>query len=270
MIIQSIQRALDILSLFSHSQPRWGITEIASATGLAKGTVHNIVHTLANGGFLKQDPETRRYTLGYRTFTLGAIMAGTLEINQKAAGMAHQLAGHTGLVCRVAIWDRDAALVTLNVWPHHANSLAQQVGPRVVAYCSALGRALLAHLPAEELTAYLDHVEMVPFTSKTVTDRQQLIRILDETKNQGYAVSDQELAPMHASIAATIFQTGGRPAASICLSGNADRILGDNMEHLIAGLGRTAADISRYMGYFPAVPENNRNHKSIGQKAGFI
>ena len=215
MIIQSIQRALNILTLFSPSRPRWGITEIASAMGLAKGTVHNIVHTLVQGGFLKQDPETRRYTLGYRIFTLGAIMAGTLEINQKAAGLVHQLARRTDLISRIAIWDHDAALVTLNAAPHYADSLSQQIGPRVVAYCSAIGRALLAYLEVDKLTAYLDHVEMVPFTPQTVTDKQSLMEILDQTRSRGYAVNYQELAQGRSSIAATIFQSGGVLAASI-------------------------------------------------------
>lgn len=264
MIIQSIQRALEILSLFSHAQPRWGITEMASATGLAKGTVHNIVHTLVQGDFLKQDPETRRYSLGYRTFTLGAIMAGTLEINQKAAGLAHQLAGRTGLISRVAIWDRNAALVTLNVWPHHTDSLAQQIGPRVVAYCSALGRALLAYLGADELAAYLDRVEMTAFTPRTVTGKADLVEILEQTRKQGYAVNNQELAPSQASIAATIFQASGHPAASICLSGSSERIMGAEHETLVMDLRKTAGEISRYMGYLPSVPEGKRAYRSTG------
>lgn len=234
---------------------------MAAATGLAKGTVHNIVHTLVQGGFLKQDPETRRYSLGYRTFTMGAIMAGTLEINQKAAGLAHQLAGRTGLISRVAIWDRDAALVTLNVWPHHTDSLAQQIGPRVVAYCSALGRALLAYLDPDELSAYLKHVEMISFTSHTVTEKKSLLEILDRTRNRGYAINNQELAPGQASIAATIFQSGGHPAASICLSGSSERIMGTELENLVADLRKTAGEISKYMGHFPSVPQENRTHK---------
>jgi len=264
MIIQSVQRALEILSLFSHSKPRWGITDIAAATGLAKGTVHNIVNTLANGEFLKQDKETRRYTLGHRIFTLGAIMAVTLEINQKAAGLAHQLASRTGLVSRLAIWDHDAALVTLNVWPDHADSLSQQVGPRVVAYCSALGRALLAYLEPKVLTAYLNHVEMVPFTPQTVTDRARLVEILEQATIDGYVVNDQELAPGQTSIAATIFQGEGMLVASICLSGSPERILGSDKETLITELRNTAAEISRYMGYFPAAPGHGRNLKAAG------
>jgi DNA-binding IclR family transcriptional regulator len=256
MQIQSIQRALDILSLFSQSQPRWGLTDIATAMGLAKGTAHNIINTLMKGGFLKQDSETRRYQLGHKLFTLGTIMAGTLEINQKGGGLAHQLAGRTGLVCRLAIWDTDAALVTLNANPHYADSLSQQIGPRVVAYCSAIGRALLAYLPAEELESYLSEVELTPFTSKTITDKQQLSEILKQTVSQGYAFSHEELIVGQTSFAASIFKGDGSLAAAISLSGSSGKIMGPQQPAIITDLRRTAIELSNYMGHFPMEPKD--------------
>lgn len=254
MQIQSIQRALDILSLFSQSKPRWGLTEIAGSMGLAKGTAHNIINTLVQGGFLKQDPETRRYELGHKLFTLGTIMAGTLEINQKAGGMAQQLAGRTGLVCRLAIWDHDAALVTLNAAPHYSDSLSQQIGPRVVAYCSAIGRALLAYLAPDALEAYLNTVKLSAFTPYTVTDRNRLVEILNETRDRGYALNHEELIVGQTSIAATIFKNQGRLSASISLSGSSDLVMGPQKSSIITDLRRTAIEISRYMGHHPMVP----------------
>jgi len=255
MQIQSIQRALDILSLFSQAQPRLGLSEIAASMGLAKGTAHNIINTLLQGGFLKQDPETRRYLLGHKLFTLGTIMAGTLEINQKGGGLAHQLAGRTGLVCRLAIWDNDAALVTLNAAPHYADSLSQQIGPRVVAYCSAIGRALLAYLKPQDLDAYMNDVELAPFTPRTVTDKSKLREILKQTIDQGYALNHEELIVGQTSIAATIFRSDGMLAAAISLSGSSDKIMGQQKSNVITDLRRTAIEISRYMGHFPMVPK---------------
>jgi DNA-binding IclR family transcriptional regulator len=254
MRIQSIQRALDILCLFSHTQSRWGLTEISASLGLAKGTTHNIINTLVQGGFLKQDPETRRYLLGHKLFTLGTIMAGTLEVNQKGGGLANQLAQRTGLICRLAIWDTDAVLVTLNAAPHHADSLSQQIGPRVVAYCSAIGRAILAYLEPEERDAYLNAVELVPFTPKTVTDKEKLRKVLEQTIAQGYALNDEELIVGQTSIAAAIFKNDASVAASISLSGNTEIVMGANKAAIISDLRRTAIEISRYMGHFPMVP----------------
>ena len=179
MIIQSVDRALDILSLFSYAKPRWGITDIALAMNLPKGTIHNIVSTLDSGGFLKKDEETRKYCLGPKLFSLGTIMGGTLEINQKASGPAHSLAERTGLVCRIAIWDHDAALVTMEVAPRNYKALAQRLGPRVAAYCSAIGKSLLAYLTSSEIRVYLDQTELVPFTPNTITREDLLLEELE-------------------------------------------------------------------------------------------
>jgi len=255
MIVQSVQRALSILGLFTHARPRWGISEIAQAAGLAKATAHNIVNTLAANGFLAQDNETRRYRLGTKLFTFGAIVASTLEINQKAAGPAYQLASASGLVCRVAIWDEDAALITLNITPPYAHFLAQQIGPRVVAYCTALGRALMAHLPPETVDLYLDRTELVAFTPKTVTDPFRIAAILEQTRRQGYAVNDQELAVGQSNVAAPIFRQGGILAGALSLTGSSDAVMGERMAAIVASLRRTASEISKFMGYFPSAPE---------------
>jgi len=254
MIIQSIDRALDILSLFSYAKPRWGITELALAMNLPKGTIHNIVSTLDSAGFLKKDEETRKYCLGPKLFSLGTIMGGTLEINQKASGPAHSLADRTGLVCRVAIWDHDAALVTMEVTPHNYKALAQRIGPRVAAYCSALGKSLLAYLTSSEIKVYLDRTELVPFTPNTITRRDLLLEELERTKTRGYAVNNEEIAPGRASLAATIFGSNGRAAGAISQTGSLEQILGPEMDSLIQALKATAGEISMALGYYPATP----------------
>ncbi|RJR26692.1 MAG: hypothetical protein C4582_01285, partial [Desulfobacteraceae bacterium] len=108
LTIQSVERALQVLALFSHRQPDLGIAEISRTLGLAPGTAHGLVRTLAKEGFLKQDTQSRRYRLGLRIYEMGIVAAETLELNQKAGGPAHQLAGKTQLVVRVATWDGDS------------------------------------------------------------------------------------------------------------------------------------------------------------------
>ena len=83
MSIQSVDRALQILALFSHRSPVLGVTEISRALGLSKGTVHGLIRTLLQQGFLQQDLPSRKYRLGLKIYELGIILAGTLEINQK-------------------------------------------------------------------------------------------------------------------------------------------------------------------------------------------
>jgi len=255
MIIQSVDRALDILSLFSYAKPRWGITQIALAMNLPKGTIHNIVSTLDAAGFLKKDEETRKYCLGPKLFSLGTIMGGTLEINQKASGPAHSLVERTGLICRVAIWDHDAALLTMEVAPHNYNALAQRIGPRVAAYCSALGKSLLAYLTSSEIKAYLDRTELITFTPKTISRRDALREELERTRKRGYATNNEEIALGRASLAVPVFGSDHRIAGTISQAGNVDQILGSEMDFLIQTLKATAGDISMALGYYPATPD---------------
>ena len=252
-MILSVEKAIGILSLFSFSQPRWGISEIAKAMGLPKGTTHNLVSTLTSAGFLQQDPETRRYSLGPKLFTLGSIMVGTLEINQKASAPAHRLAEQTGLICRVAIWDTDAALITLNVSRQDTEATAARIGPRVAAYCSALGRALLAHLDPPLLEAYLRELKPVAYTPRTLVTKAKIKKEILETRARGYARNNQELAPARASLAVPLFQGGGALAASISLTGGESDLFGERQPPLVEALLKTAAEISRYMGFYPSL-----------------
>lgn len=253
-MIKSVEKASGILSLFSYAQPRWGISEIVHALGIPKGTAHNLVKTLSNTGFLKRDAETRRYSLGPKLFTLGSIMAGTLEINQRAAGPAHKLSTQTGFVCRVAIWDKDAALITLNMAPRYAEAMSTQIGPRVAAYCSAIGRVFLAHMDNRELEFYLKSVQMEAFTSRTIISKSGLKRELKDTRDRGFAVNDQELAQGRASLALPILGKGGELVAAISLTGSPDQILCMEKNSLLSKLRAAAAEVSRYMGFYGAQP----------------
>jgi IclR family transcriptional regulator, KDG regulon repressor len=252
MPIQSVERAIQILNLFSYSHPNWGITEMSSAVQLAKATVYNIVNTLERGGFLQRLDGNRKYSLGPSIYALGTIMANTLEINQKALYPAQNLSESTGLVCRVAIWNLDSALAILEVDPRDPKMFAPRIGPRLLAYCTALGRALLANMKDEEIQAYLSRTELRPLTPYTITDPKILREELELTKGRGYAINNQEIAVGRASIATPVFGGGGRRLeASISLSGSPDMVLGEKADSLYSVLGNTAIEISSSMGFYP-------------------
>lgn len=257
MAIQSLQRACRILLLFTLEKPRWGVSEIAKALNLPITTASSLIRTLKAEGFLEQDPETRRYSLGSNLFTLGMIVSETLEINQKAQGEAYQLAERTGLLCRVAIWDHDAALVTLDIAPWDAKLLARRLGPRVMAYCSSIGRVLLAYLEPGEIEEYLKKTKLTPLTPHTVTRKDHLRKELKKIRSLGYAVNNQELAIGRASISVPIFRGGGYVTASISVVGSPERVLESEFENLLACVKSTAEGISWQMGYRPESPAQN-------------
>jgi IclR family transcriptional regulator, KDG regulon repressor len=251
--IQSIDRAVTLLLLFTRSRPKLGITEISQDLGLAKGTVHGLVRTLSRAGFLQQDPESRKYRLGLKIYELGMILAGTLDINEKSLAPTSQLANRTGLTAKIAIWDGNSALLVLQIDPRAHSLFTQQIGPSIPGYCSAVGKAILAQLEPEELDAYLDRTPLVPYTSKTITDRTELLEDLGETRQRGYSVDREETVLGFDCIGAPIFGRGGEIGGAISLSGSAEQIFPkqkEKTEALTKQLLVTAAEISRSLGHW--------------------
>lgn len=255
MSVQSVQRALTILTLFSHRRPVLGISELSRLMDLPKGTVHGITRTLVDQGFLSQDEQTKKYRLGLKIHELGIVLSGTLELNQKAAGPCHQLSRRTGLLSRIGIWDGGSVVITLNTHPNPMPVLPYQVGPRIHAYCSAIGKAILAFLDEKTIRQYLDRTRMTAFTPHTVTVKKKLLEDLKATRRRGYAIDREEAVQGMGCMGAPIFDHQGGVAGALSLSGPVNQVLGDQIEELAGEVLSTAAEISRLFGYFPAIME---------------
>jgi DNA-binding IclR family transcriptional regulator len=247
--IQSVYRALSLLSLFSRRHPHLGITEIGRMMSLPKGTVHGIVRTLSKMGYLRQDPATRKYRLGLKIYELGAILADSLEINEKAASPVLRLVNRTRLTSRIAVWDGDSVLLTLNIDPRYHDSFVKQIGPRIPAYLSATGKAFLAFLEPDQIKDYFAHTELVSHTRNTITQKRQLQRELASIRRRGYSEDREESTPGVACLGAPIFGRDGRMEAAISLSGDPDRIFGGQKNDLVDLLLKTAGEVSRSLGF---------------------
>jgi DNA-binding IclR family transcriptional regulator len=256
-VIQSVNRAIQILGLFSLAKPQLGITEISRALNLHKGTVQGLVRTLADQGFLEQDYYSRKYQLGPKLYELGIVRAGSLEINQKASIPAHQLALRTERLVRIATWDNNSTLVTMDVYPRSQPFLSRQFETRIPPYCTSLGKALLAFLEKEELNAYLKQAVLVPYTPNTMISKAQLLKELDETRLRGYSLNRGEHLLGRAGIGAPIFGRGKRLVGAICLVCAAGQD-GENITKYADDVKVTALEISRHMGYFEEALEVQR------------
>ncbi|MFW6011733.1 MAG: IclR family transcriptional regulator [Desulfosalsimonas sp.] len=256
MSVQSVERALKILTLFSHRQPVLGISELSRMMDLPKGTVHGLIRTLVKHGFLKQDEQSRKYRLGLKIHELGIVLSGTLELNQKAAGPCHQLSRRTGLLSRLGIWDGGSVVITLNTHPHPMPVLPHQVGPRIHAYCSAIGKAILAFLDEKTLNQYIVNTRFVAFTPSTITSKKKLREHLKTIRRQGFSIDREEAVLGMGCIGAPIFDRQGAVAGAISLSGSISQVPGDNVETLSRELLSTAFEISRFLGYMPDIMES--------------
>jgi IclR family KDG regulon transcriptional repressor len=252
--IQSVKRATEILSLFSIERPRLGITEISQLLSLNKATVQGLIRTLAQQGFLQQDKESRKYELGVKLYELGIAFSGGLEINQKAQEPAGRLAREVEQLVRVAIQNGDTAVVILDVLPRTEPLPFYSYGPRIPLFCTALGKALLAFSEEDEIVSYLDRVKFTRYTPRTITEKEQLLRDLQETRNRGYSINQGEHLLARASVGAPIFGRAGRVMASISIGGDPRNFTQDEIEKLANAVMMTASMISRRMGFYPGSP----------------
>jgi DNA-binding IclR family transcriptional regulator len=267
MMIQSVKRAAEILKLFSPRTPRLGITEISEKIGIHKATAQGLVRTLVAEGFLAQDPETRKYKLGFAIYELGVALASGLKINQVSVNPAHRLAMKTGFLVRISIPDRDSAVIVMDAYPRATPFLYPQFGLRFPLYCTAMGKALLAHWEDDRIEAYCSTIELFAFTSHTISTKEELLRELAEVRRKGYAVNREEHLLSRSAIGAPIFDSGGQVIASMSIVADPSRLQGGTVESLAPLVISTAMEISQNMGYVARAPVGtDRSRSPITQK----
>ena len=253
MVIQSIHRAMQVLSLFTLSTPRLGISEMSRALNLHKATVQGLVKTLEGEQFLQQDQETRKYQLGLRLYELGYLKAISLEINQRASNPIYELAKRLQSLVHIAILQEDSAIITLDSYPRSEPFLSRQFGPRIPLYCTALGKVFLAFMEQGEIEAYLEQTELFAYTPNTIVEKDRLLEEIEETRKRGYSINLEEHLLNRAAIGAPIFGKDKGIEASISLVRDPRDIMGEQLKEVAKEVIDTALEISRLMGYFPEV-----------------
>jgi IclR family pca regulon transcriptional regulator len=219
---QSLERGLAVLSAFGPDRPALGISELARELDLTRSTTHRYVSTLAALGFLEQDDSTRKYRLGARVLDLGFSTLGSMDLREIAAPYLRRLTDATGHTANLAIRDGTDVILIDRIrgreGRHHQLEFSLHVGSRIPAYCTATGKVLLAFLPAAELEALLERIDLVQRGPRTVTERAELLAALEETRRTGVAVNDEELASALRSIAAPVRARSGEVVAAVNLS----------------------------------------------------
>ena len=187
--VQSIERAFDLLEMLADAGGALGLSELATVSGLPLPTVHRLMRTLVNRGYVRQEA-SRRYTLGSRLIRLGEISSQTLGTWLRP--FLAQLVRLTGETANLAMLDGDEVVYIAQVPSPHSMRMFTEPGRRVQPHCTAVGKALLAQLPPGEARALLERDGMPAYTPATITDPDLLIAHLEVIRKQGYAVDEGE------------------------------------------------------------------------------
>jgi DNA-binding IclR family transcriptional regulator len=244
--IRAVDRALDILLIFTQERRALSLTEISEGVGMSKSTVHRLLATLEAKRFLIRNENTGKYQLGYRFLEMASQVMGD-ENQQWALPYLEGLVKECGETVDLAVMDGDHVVYLQVVESPQRVKLAAAKGLRLPAFCTATGKAFLAYLPDEQVKAILSK-GLFRFTENTHTLPADIYEDLRETHRRGYAVSNQEYEKDINAIAAPILGADGRPILVIAIAGPSFRLPPERMAELGQAILATNEKIQREVG----------------------
>ena len=241
--VQSVDRALDLLEALVAADGEVSITALAARTGLHVSTVHRLLSTLLRRGYVRQNNETSRYYAGAKLATLGEGRSRYGELRLRARPILRAITEATRETANLVVLDDLAAVYIETVPSPQVVRLFTAVGNRVPLHATGAGKCLLAALPAAKRDALLERLELRSFTPHTIVDRAVLQRALDEARERGFVIDDEEYDDGVRCVAVPV---GGMSdaIAAISVSAPANRLARQRCLELVPLLRRSAQELA--------------------------
>ena len=244
--VQALQRGFAVIKAFSATAPSLTMAEVAQRAGLARTVARRYLFTLAELGCIQE--HDGRFTLTPKVLDLGFTYLSTMSVATIAQPTMERVVADLHESCSLSVLDGHEIVYVARVAAKRIMSINLVVGSRLPAHATSMGKILLAHLPAKQLDAFLGG-ELERRSPKTMCDPDQLRAALDQARCQGWALADEESEEGIRSVAAPVWEHGGRVAAAINVSAHASRVSKAELcEHHLPILLDAARAISRAMG----------------------
>jgi IclR family KDG regulon transcriptional repressor len=248
-MLQTIEKASEVLALFDREHSEWGVRDVAEALGLAKSSAHDLLTSLEQVGLLGKNDEGR-YRLGWRLVMLSETLLATTELRREARPIMEELADQYRETIHLAVLDDSQVVYVDKLEGKQAVRVElTSLGTRLYAHCSALGKVLLAHEPEENVKRIVKLEGLPRFTANTITDAGELEQALVKVRKQGYATDQEEILSDLCCIGAPIHDHTGQVIAAISMSVPAYRFQRSQVE-LRKAVMRTGNLISERLGYY--------------------
>lgn len=246
--VQSIDRALDIIESIAIAQDGKSLTEIASQVGLPKSTAYRLIVTLLNRGYLSKTREGD-YKIGYKLIEAASYYINDLELQTEARPYVAEISAHLGLSAYLGVLEGDKVVYIEKRNVSTAAKLYSKIGIRVNAYCSSLGKCLLANYSNEQLEEIMADCSFIKFTPNTIADMKSLHKEITKVRKQGWAIDNEEYELGQRCIGAPIYDYKGDIIAAVSASGDKHILTDDRIEEVADYIKKTALEISKCLGY---------------------
>ncbi len=220
--VQSLERGLAVIRAFSHDRSRLTLSDVARETGMTRAAARRFLLTLEHLGYVSSDG--RLFSLRPSVLQLGYAYLSSLSVAEVAQGHLEALADQLHESCSASTLDGEDIVYVARAATNRIMTIGLAVGTRLPAYCTSMGRVLLAALDEGELDAYLQSADLRARTDRTVTDPTRLRAELAEVRARGWCLVDQELEDGVRSVAVPVHDGDGRVVAAINASAHATRV----------------------------------------------
>ena len=214
------------------AKPELGITDIAKALDLHKSTAAGLVYTLQRNGYIAQNPENRRYRLGLQLVERAGVLLDQIEIRKIAMPELEHLRDWSSESVNLAILEENRVIYIERLLTDKSLGFRNHIGKRAWPHSTALGKAILSHLPPPQAQAVLQSYPLAAMTPNTITDIDRLLRQFEVFRRQGYAIEREENEIGGLCISAPIHNHIAQPVAAVSVSFPLSRLDGSDDFHL--------------------------------------
>jgi IclR family pca regulon transcriptional regulator len=239
----SLARGLAVVRAFSDSGKPQTIAQISQKTGIPRAAVRRCLHTLKQLGYV--DAELNNFALRPKILTLGYSYLSSTPLTVSSQPYLNNISRALGESSSLAVLEDGEVLYVARSAASRVMSVALNAGSRLPAYCTSLGRVMLAHLAPAELDDYFARAKLKPMTERTVVNQKKLREILAAVRQDGYALIDEELELGLRSIAVPVRGASGNVLAALNVGAQAARVSAPRMkEEFLPVLLRGAQELS--------------------------
>ena len=245
--VQALDRGLQILNALA-KEGEATLTELSMKVGLPASTLHRLLMTLEKHGFSRFREETQHWMIGVEAFRVGSTFLQRTKVADAGRNTMRQLLDETQETVNIAIADHGDVVFISQMETHQPIRAFFRLGTRGFMHASGIGKALLAEMPREELEQLLVKKGLPEFTPTTITSAERLFTELEEVRERGWALDDEERTLGMRCVAAPIFNEFGEAIAGISVSGPKVRMDDKQVAQMWPKVQDAAAHITELMG----------------------
>jgi len=247
MSVKSAERVLRVFELLALYKEGLTIKEISEKLSFPQSSTSNLIGTLLNEGYLSQDT-FKQYKLGPKLIQIGTFAMESLDISSQGKPYLKQLMEDVQETVFMAVLSERELVYVLKIDNNRSIRTTAQPGYRKPLYCTGLGKAFLAFLSEEKKNDILDHTEFIPFTPKTIINREELEANLKIFAKNGYSIDDEENEEGLYCLSAPVFGADQTIQAAISVAGPRERMV-NRKDYILEKLLQSAKKISKTIGY---------------------